>query len=54
MWGSAPSGERQSEKGSAERWDKQTDIAMMMMMMMSMTTMMMTTVVAEVIVVWQW
>ena len=53
MWGSAPSGERQSEKGSAERWDKQMDIAMMVMMM-SMTTMMMTTVVAEVIVVWQW
>ena len=53
MWGSAPSGERQSEKGSAERWDKQMDIAMMVMMM-SMTRMMMTTVMAKMIVVWRW
>ena len=47
----ALSGERQSEKGSAERWDKQMDTAMMVMMT-NMTTMMMTTVVAVVMVVW--
>ena len=40
-------------KGSAERWDKQMDIAVMVMMM-SMTTMIMTTVVAKMIVVWRW
>ena len=51
MWGSAPSGERRSEKGSAERWDKQMDTAMMMVMM-DMTTMMMITAVAVVVVVW--
>ena len=47
----ALSGERRSEKGSAERWDKQMDTAMMMVMM-NMTTMMMITAVAVVMVVW--
>ena len=48
----ALSGERRSEKGSAERWDKQMDNAMMVMTMTNMTTMMMTTVEAVVMVVW--
>ena len=47
----ALSGERQSEKGSAKRWDKQMGTAMMMVMM-NMTTLMMMTAVPVVMVVW--
>ena len=47
----ALSGERRSEKGSAERWDKQMGTATIMVMM-NKTTLMMMTAVAVVMVVW--